>query len=52
VIGVAAILASFHVRTNDESFGTPRGSPRTDTLIAAGIQLAKEIMEKIDCDGG
>ena len=33
-------------------FGTPQGSPRTDKLLAASIQWAKKIMEKIDGDGG
>jgi hypothetical protein len=53
VIGImAAILASLHMRTADDLFGTPQGSPRTDKPIAASIQWAKKIMEKIDCDGG
>jgi len=29
-------------------FGTPQGSPRTDKLIAASVQWAEKIMEKID----
>jgi len=29
-------------------FGTPQGSPRTDRLIAASIQWAERIMQKID----
>ncbi len=49
VIGVmAAILASFHMQTADDLFGGPQGSPRTDKLIAASIQWAETIMEKID----
>jgi hypothetical protein len=49
VIGImAAILASLHMETADDLFGTPQGSPRTDKLIAASIQCAKKIMEKID----
>jgi hypothetical protein len=49
VIGImAAILASLHMRTADDLFGGPQGSPRTDHLIAASIQWAKRIMEKID----
>jgi hypothetical protein len=53
VIGImAAILASLHMETADDLFGTMQGSPRTDKLIAASIQWAKKIMEKIDCDGG
>jgi len=49
VIGImAAILASLHMRTADDLFGGPQGSPRTDKLIAASIQWAERIMEKID----
>jgi hypothetical protein len=53
VIGImAAILASLHMRTADDLFGGPQGSPRTDQLIAASVQWAREIMRKIDsvCD--
>ena len=49
VIGImAAILASLHMRTADDLFGTPQGSPRTDRLIAASIQWAERIMQRID----
>src|SRR6266481_2516332 len=49
VIGImAAILASLHMQTADDLFGTPQGSPRTDKLIAASSQWAREIMKKID----
>jgi hypothetical protein len=49
VIGVmAAILASLHMRTADDLFGGPEGSPHTDRLIAASIQWAERIMQKID----
>ena len=49
VIGImAAILASLHMRTADDLFGEPQGSPRTDKLIAASVQWAKLIMEKVD----
>lgn len=49
VIGVmAAILASLHMRTADDLFGGPQGSPRTEKLIAASIQWAEVIMAKID----
>jgi len=49
IIGVmAAIMASLHMRTADDLFGTPEGSPRTDKLIAASIQWAERIMERID----
>jgi len=53
VIGImAAILASLHMRTADDLFGGPQGSPRTDQLIAASVQWAREIMRKVDslCD--
>lgn len=49
VIGImAAILASLHMQTADDLFGTPQGSPRTDKLIAASVQWAEQIMKKID----
>jgi hypothetical protein len=49
VLGImAAILASLHMRTPDDLFGGPPGSPRTDKLIAASVQWAEKIMEKID----
>lgn len=49
VIGImAAILTSIHLRTADDLFGTPQGSPRTDKLIVASVQWAERIMEKID----
>jgi hypothetical protein len=41
VIGImAAILASLHMQTADDLFGTPQGSPRTDKLIDASILWA------------
>ena len=50
VLGImAAILASLHMQTADDLFGTPQGSPRTDKLIAASIQWGPvQIMKKID----
>jgi hypothetical protein len=53
VLGImAAILASLHMRTADDLFGGPQGSPRTAKLIAASVQWAEEIMRKVDsaCD--
>jgi len=48
VIGImAAILASLHIRTADDLFGTPQGNPRNQ-LIAASVQWAKAIMQKVD----
>jgi len=49
---MAAILASLHMRTADDLFGGPEGSPRTDRLIAASIQWAERIMEQIDSTFG
>jgi len=43
---MAAILASLHMQTADDLFGTPQGSPRTDKLIAASIQWAREIINE------
>jgi hypothetical protein len=49
VIGImAAILVSLHMQTADDLFGGPQGSPRSDKLIAASVQWAEKIMEKID----
>jgi len=45
---MAAILTAMHMRTADDLFGTPQGSPRTDRLIAASVQWAERIMRKID----
>jgi hypothetical protein len=49
VIGImAAILVSLHMRNGDDLFGGPQGSPRTDMLIAASMQWARMIIEKVD----
>jgi hypothetical protein len=49
VMGImASILTAIHMRTTDDLFGTPQGSPRTDKLIAASIQWAEKIMQKVD----
>jgi len=49
VIGImAAILTSHQMRTADDLFGGPEGSQRTDKVIAASIQWAEKIMQKID----
>jgi hypothetical protein len=48
VLGImAAILASLHMQTPDDLFGTPNGSPRTDRLIEASIQWAERIMLRL-----
>ena len=49
---MAAILASLHMQTADDLFGGPQGSPRTDKLIAASVQWAQAIMQKIDTTFG
>jgi hypothetical protein len=49
VIGImAAILVTKHFNTPDDLFGSPQGSPRSDKMIAAAIQWAERIMNKID----
>jgi hypothetical protein len=45
---MASIMPSLHMRTADDLFGGPQGSPRIDKLIAVSIQWAERIMEKID----
>jgi len=53
VIGImAAILSEPDMRTADDLFGGPQGIPRTDKLIAASIQWAERIMEKVDARFG
>ncbi|PYV66261.1 MAG: hypothetical protein DMG96_42910 [Acidobacteria bacterium] len=49
VLGImASILTAMHMRTADDLFGTPQGSPRTDRLIAASVQWAERIMQRTD----
>lgn len=49
VIGImAAIITSRHMQTPDDLFGGPQGSPRTDKMIAASVQWAERIMERVD----
>jgi hypothetical protein len=45
---VAGILAARHFKTPDDLFGTPQGSPRSDAMIAAAVQWAELIMQKVD----
>jgi hypothetical protein len=45
---VAGILVARHLKTADDLFGGPQGSPRTDSMIAAAVQWADRIMQKID----
>ena len=42
------ILVARHLNTADDLFGGPQGSPRTDAMIAASVQWADKIMQKID----
>jgi len=37
-----------HLDTADDLFGGPQWSPRTDKMVAAAIQWAERIMQKID----
>ena len=37
-----------HLDVVDDLFGGPQGSPRTDKMIAASVQLAELILRKID----
>ena len=49
VVGIiAGILLAHHMPVADDLFGGPGGSPRTDKMIAASIQWAELIMQKID----
>jgi hypothetical protein len=49
VIGIiAGILMAHHMPVADDLFGGPQGSPRTDKMIAAAIQWAERIMQRID----
>lgn len=47
---MAAIITASHMKTPDDLFERPQGSPRTDGLIDASIQWAERIMRKIDRD--
>jgi hypothetical protein len=45
---IAGILVSRHFKTPEDLFGTPQGSPRSDSMIGAAVQWAEKIMQKID----
>jgi hypothetical protein len=45
---VAGINVARHLDTADDLFGGPQGSPRTDKMVAAAIQWAERIMQKMD----
>jgi hypothetical protein len=44
---VAGILVARHLKTTDDLFDC-RSSPRTESLVAAAVQWADRIMNKID----
>jgi hypothetical protein len=49
VLGImAAILTAIHMKRAGDLFGTPSGTPDSDRLIAASVQWAHKIMERID----
>jgi hypothetical protein len=45
---VAGILVARQFRTPEDLFGTPSGSPRSDKMVAAAVQWAERIMNKVD----
>ena len=45
---IAGILVARHLKTADDLFGGPQGSPRTEAMVAAAVQWAERIMRKID----
>jgi hypothetical protein len=44
---IAGILVARHLKTADDLFDT-RDSPRTRSMVAAAVQWAKRIMQKVD----
>jgi hypothetical protein len=44
---VAGVLVARHLKTADDLFDS-KGSPRTESLVAAAVQWADRIMRKID----
>jgi len=49
---IAGIMVARHLDTADDLFGGPQGSPRTDKMVAAAIQWAERILQKIDSGWG
>jgi hypothetical protein len=45
---IAGIIVARHLDTADDLFGGPQGSPRTDKMVAAAVQWATLILQKID----
>ena len=48
VLSITAILTAMHMRTADDLFGTPQGSPTHGSVHSGGLQWAERIMRKID----
>jgi hypothetical protein len=42
------ILVARHLKTPEDLFGGPQGSPRTDAMVAPAVQWAERIMRKTD----
>ena len=47
----AGILVARHLKTTDDLFNS-KPSPRTESLVAAAVQWAERIMQKIDSNVG
>jgi hypothetical protein len=45
---VAGVLVARHLKTAEDLFSGSQGSPRTDAMVAAAVQWAERIMQKID----
>ncbi len=45
---ITGIIVARNLKTADDLFGGPQGSPRTDKMVAAAIQWAEKILGKID----
>ncbi len=53
VIGIiAGIIMARNLDRADDLFGGPQGSPRTDKMIAAAVQWAERIMQRVDATVG
>ena len=44
---IAGVLVARHLKTADDLFDS-KGSPRTESLVAAAVQWADRILRKID----
>jgi hypothetical protein len=44
---VAGILVARHLKTANDLFDS-KGSPRTESMVAAAVQWAERIMRKVD----